>query len=452
MDHGSGMPPLRRRAAARLAIGLALAAGACAEPPAPGPNIVLVVADTLRRDHLSLYGYRRETSPHLDAFAADATVFENAIAQSPSTKPSIASLFTSTYPSQHRIVHNADSLPASHVTLAEVLRRHGYATGAFLENPVLDERFGFRQGFDTWVLDDRRSSDRLTAEPMDQLDAAIAEWLRRHQRDRCFLYVHYIDPHNPYTPPEAFQGRYHRGPYDREFGLKVGSKVAFRTLPEAIARYDEEILYIDARFGALLREIEALGVADDTLVAFLSDHGEGFNEHGLVFHSSSVYAELINIPLVVRYPKALPPGRVAEFVQHVDLFPTLLDVAGIPRDGLSLEGESLLERLARSRRGEGEPLILSEHLREGWGTPQRSVIKGRWKLVHHLESNAYELFDTRRDPGDTRNLLGRDDRLAELLRAELAERLAALGPGVEPERAEIDPALRERLESLGYVE
>ncbi len=418
-----------------------------------GPNLLIVLSDTLRRDHLGHYGYRRDTSPQLDRLARESRVFLNAFAQAPSTKPSVASLFTSRYPSQHGTLYNRSSLSRRHFTLAEILRQRGYRTAGFYENPVVSEVFGFAQGFASWTADDRRY--RATSQAMEPFDEAIDAWIERDARTPFFLYVHYIDPHSPYRAPAGFD-RFFDPDYDGDVDgdLSPWADVTrFREDPRALEHlaslYDDEIRYVDSRFGRLIGTLRRLGRLDDTVVVFLSDHGEAFMEHGHLFHSQSVYAELIDIPLLVRYPGALPPGEDRRPVSHVDLLPTLLGLLDVDNGPAVPAGRDLLREVAAEQ---ARDLVLVEHLRgHGWGRRQRALIRGPWKLVHSLDEDRFELFHRPSDPGDHRDLARDRADVARELIAELLRREATLEADHAAGTVDLDARTREKLRSLGYV-
>lgn len=420
--------------------------GSPGAPAARGPNVLVVLADTLRRDHLSVYGHSRETSPRLAAFAEEAAVFERAFAQAPSTKPSVASLFTSRFPSQHRALHNEDALDPSLTTLAEVLQRAGYRTAGFVENPIVGAEFGYARGFEHWRLDARRHRirDRDPGARMQDLDGAIGIWLRSQRQRSFFLYVHYIDPHTPYEAPDAYRGLFD-GHGDAALALRRVGDAPHGDEHVARARYDEEIRYVDDRFARLVATLRELGLLDSTVTIFLSDHGEGFGEHGYVHHSHSVYSDLIDVPLLIRYPARLANGRHTRLAQHVDLAPTILDLAGVAASGLGFEGASLLAPPA------ADASVVVEHLRDDRGEPQRAVIRGRFKLVHHVEADRYELFDIESDPGDRRDLLHiAEPALLAELKGVLERHLAREGLPQAP-RVEVPEATRRSLEALGYL-
>jgi arylsulfatase A-like enzyme len=445
--------------AARITVGTALALTwfSCSTEPLPRPsglrpNVMMVVVDTLRRDHLGAYGYRREVSPHIDAFAESAVVFDRAYAQSPSTKPSIASLFTSTLPTDHGTIFNEHALPQHYVTVAEVFQAAGYETAGFGENPIVRSDFDFDQGFDEYETQSNRHSSRNDG-PNDEFDRSVHDWLGDHAHEEFFLMVHFVDPHSPYWAPEPFRGRFSTTDGPAGQGLNVLSS-NLSDVDEAIAKYDEEILYIDQRFGGLLDRLEALEIGDDTIVVVLSDHGEAFGEHGQFHHSHSVYSELINIPLLISQNAQMKPGRRPEPVQHMDLFPTLIDLTGISMAALSLGEVQTLQgaSLVDSKRDELDQRgVISEHLRVGWGKRMRSVVSGQLKFIEYLDSDRVEVFNAALDPSDT---VDRRDATPLEVRHQLHALLPPLN-GVDPEMAnpgiDIDPGLKEELRMLGYL-
>jgi len=415
----------------------------------PKPNVVIVISDALRRDHLGCYGYPRNTTPYLDSLSKRATVYKNAFAQAPSTKPSIASLFTSRYPSQHRAIYNRDALDPGYLTLAEILKDHEYRTAGFIENPKISKRFMYDQGFDIWELDDRRH--KPTPEAMEEFDQKIFNWLEGNAEAPVFLYIHYIDPHIPYDPPEGFRDVFDPDYNGNVVGTFVGVRALMRNrdpsdLAHVIALYDEEIRYIDSRMKKLTDKLKQLKLWKDTLLIFTSDHGEGFFDHHSLFtHSNSVYAEEINIPLIVYYPRLFPPQRDERYVQHIDIFPTLMHILGIDAAALSLEGNDILSPADRDN------AVISEHLREG-RRKQRCLISGGWKLVQLINYDQFRLYNLVEDPTDSKDVAAKNSGTVDRLKARLTDWLADVRGTATPPQVELDDDMIDKLKSLGYLQ
>lgn len=506
-------PPSRcARAAARLLAGglllggLACSGGSgdparplprCDEVPwrAPRPDlpVVLVVDDTLRRDRLGAYGGPAET-PRFDAFAADAWLFEEAWSQAPWTKPSVATLFTALYPSQHGVLSHplapdpavgkegqggreSDALPEGLVTLAEVFREAGYRTGAFVANPWMERRFGFAQGFE--VYDD---SSARWGRGGEAVNRAAADWLDGLPADAPFLlYVHYIDTHRPYPalrweevvaggeellrdarplPPAA--RREIREQVRFEAGAPPAAELVEPTRALLERAYDRGVERFDALLGALLDGLAARGLGERAVVVVTSDHGEALFERGWGNHGRGLFEEEIAVPLAVRVPGE-GSGRVRCPVGLLDLMPSLCGLLWLPcPEGLA--GRSFLA-------GEGAEDAPGRYLvAEGVaGKPGNRAVRSRTlKLLHQPDgapldgpspggegSDAFSLYDLERDPAERRDLLEDGGEPARRWRAALEaglERAVPPPPGVAGERAPVDPALEERLRELGYIE
>jgi arylsulfatase A-like enzyme len=282
------------------------------------PLVIVYLVDTLRRDHLSLYGYGRRTSPQLDGFASDAVVFERAVASSSWTIPSVASLFTSLLPDAHGALQLQAPLPPAVHTLAERLAESGFATGAVVANPLILVSRGFDQGFTCFEGLRGRKKRRLsrTVPAARVVDTAL-RFLDSHRGLPSFLYVHAFDPHFPYQPPP---------PFDHLFEPPTPSE-----RDQAVALYDGEIAYGDREFGRFVRELKAKGLYDRALLVFASDHGEEFLDHGDWRHGGSLFDELVRVPLVVKYPGGSHAGRRVDLqVQLLDVFPTVLEALSLP--------------------------------------------------------------------------------------------------------------------------
>jgi arylsulfatase A-like enzyme len=399
------------------------------------PNLLMITIDTLRADHLGTYGWRRPTSPNLDAFAAKSVVFEQAQSSSSWTLPSLASLMTSLLPSTHHCETDSAILCPSYTTLAEMLRDAGYDTSIVASHYFLNAGHGLQQGFtriDTRILQDDLSitSPKVTDRGIDWLtDKAGA-----NDGVPWFLWLHYFDPHGPYLPHE-------------------GISEAFGTEKD-IDLYDGEIAFTDQHLGRLFETFERLGFAQDTIVVVVADHGEEFMEHGERTHGYDLHEETVHVPLIVRVP-GLAPRRVSSTVPTVDVLPTLLELCGL-KAGVDIEGRSLTEILRGDPGADADRDAPSE-VRWKFGYDIISIRRGPWKYIDQKKPDVRSkmLFDHASDPKETANLhdsqSGVVTELRSTLRARL-ERARALGSGYERcEFGGMTPTERAALRNLGYT-
>jgi arylsulfatase len=457
--------------------------GAGDAPPARG--VVFVLIDALRASHLGAYGYQRPTSPHIDAVAAEGTLFENALTTAPWTLPAMGSVWTGLYPSVHGATKRSNEaalatspaafrpmsvLDASRTTLAEMLHREGIATAAFVDGVYGGALFGFARGFDRFV-EEGPTGARMNVE------AALA-WLDEARPSRFFVYLHLVDVHSPYLPtqiPAASPGRpgddgaaallrqeqqrFRQFDFDPGYGGTVdGSQPSLARLraaepaPDArdvehlIALYDRGIAYTDYWIGQLVAGLRRRGLLDHTLLMITADHGEEFFDHGALEHGVNQYDEVMKVPLIVRQAPTAA-RRVTQQASLLDVTPTVLAFFGLQIPS-GLHGISLLPALA------GDPLpdriLFSEADQSGRVKAMRS---NSFKFIRHGARR--ELYDLRVDARETQNLCppgeaGACDDFAGMMEqweAEMARR-AALGP--TPPEAAIDPGTRERLRALGY--
>ncbi|MGH0038184.1 MAG: sulfatase-like hydrolase/transferase [Myxococcota bacterium] len=423
------------------------------------PDIVLYVVDTLRRDQLGSYGGPAGLTPSLDRFAADALVFERALAQSSWTRTSMGSLVTGLAPGRHGANDTADRLSEDLVTLAERLLAQGYETAGFTANPLVDQTFGFDQGFLEFQAVAGESDYLARSELVHE--RALA-WLDARPGSRpFFLYLHTMDPHEPYDPPPAQRARWARPGTPAEVGqvpwLQRLREGAIEPSPETRDRvrslYAGEVAANDARFGQWWAAMAARGLAGGALWIVVSDHGEAFHEHGHFGHRHGLYDELLQVPMIWRLPGGARAGeRSRRLAQHLDIVPSVLDALDIePPPGLP--GRSLLEGPSSEAAGPGAERGALAVLRTGpldW----TSFSDGRWKLIRTRRDGrdpVLELYDLASDPGERTDLAARrPGKVAELLaRIEAADREAA---GAAAPSVEMDASLRRRLEALGYAE
>lgn len=426
-------------------------AGSTPAPPPHRPNVLVYLIDALRPDRLGCYGSRRGLSPRIDAFAAGALVFEQAVAQATWTRPAVASVMTGLTPLQHGVRTLDDRLPAAAATLAERLRAAGYATAAFSTNAHVTAETGFAQGFAHFDYEpEDTGSVALNRRVLAWLDGARV----RPGGPPFFAYVHALDPHAPYDPPPDLRQRIASGlPPEagsheavvRAYGARGAERA--RRVADLVRLYDGEVAANDRSFGALLDALAARRLLDGTVVILLADHGEEFDEHRALGHANNLYSETLRIPLIVRLPDETRGRRVRRLAQQIDIFPTVLAQAGLtlPR---RLAGIDLTAAPPAGERPAFSHLSYSD--RAG-----ASVVLGDWKLIQPLTpafGRRAQLF--RRDGGvwrETVDLAGRSPVRAAHLAAFLrAERLAARR-GLAAERAVVDPAARRALEALGYL-
>ncbi len=407
----------------------------------PRPLVIVYLVDTLRADHLPLYGYERETAPHLTAFARDAVVFDQAIASSSWTKPSVASLFTSLLPREHGCVQFYTPLDERHTTLAERLRDHGYATGAIVANSLVQARkMSFDQGFSYFASP---ASPHGAAEVVD---GALA-FLDARKGQPAFLYLHTMDAHTPYKPPPPFDAAFRAAGEPAKPAAEPSDYREPRDLARIVAQYDGAVAYGDREFGRLLSGLRQRGLYDGALIVFLSDHGEEFLDHGGWVHGHTLYDELVRVPLVVKYPGQRNAGRrVARQVQLVDVLPTVLKSQGLaPAAGIV--GRPLDESFDAA--GPERVAYFETKYREHVAYGARA--NGAKFVRHVYPESAERVFDLRRDPGETRGLpAGSSEAAAPLKQA--AESSVSLAAFRHRLRASGGARYELRLRTAGWLE
>ncbi len=462
-------------------------------PPADGPPVIVLLADTLRRDHLQCYGYPKATSPAIDRFARDAIQFVRSSTGGCRTVPSTATLFTGNYPSAHGVMRAENAIRSSMKTLAERFRDGGYRTAAFISNPYLRPGTGFSRGFDHRMpsrlpgLISRRKTalERIAfrlarydlTPPAKRAIPAALRWLERSSARPPFVYIHLMEPHSPYHPPRPFRlaflppgtkKLYHDPPripaehdgkewlswaeYDPPGGIDSDRDEVMTAL------YDGEIRNLDAWLGLFFHQLKETGIYDRAVIVFLSDHGEEFADHGGYFHGRSLYAEMTGMPLILRLPGGRRSGTLSALPLHtVDLLPTLVSLAGIGRSERVQGRDRSGEILDSSPGGAGETAPLHAFLEE-----PPFLYSLRWDGFKVIEKNVagrrtMTLFDEAADPGERNDLASvRPDTLAlldSLLERMKANVLQGAGSGEEEEEATApDPETRRLLKSLGYTD
>jgi arylsulfatase A-like enzyme len=411
-------------------------------------NVLFILVDTLRADRLSAYGYERDTSPNLKALAETGIRFARHVSQSSWTKCSMASLWTSVYPARNGVLRAHHVVPPEARMPAEIFREEGLRTAGIWRNGWIAANFGFSQGFEVYQTPPptplprgkRREHPnlRLAGSDADILHSALA-FLRAHGHERWFLYVHLMDVHQ-YVSSE--------------------DEAIFGTTYSDI--YDNSILWVDRLVGQLVKELEDRRLRERTLVVFASDHGEAFGEHGGEGHARNVYGEVTETPWILSFPFRIDPGIVVnERSENVDLWPTVLELVGLPPLP-DVDGRSLVPAIAAATRGEGTQAdddLAFAQIDQAWGQttrrpqPQVAVNKGRWRLIYpqaHPEGLA--LYDKTLDPREQRNLVDANPQVAEQLVAIADTYLENREPpwGGEAPTIELDELQLEQLRALGY--
>ncbi|MBN1827095.1 MAG: sulfatase-like hydrolase/transferase [Candidatus Eisenbacteria bacterium] len=426
----------------------------------PRPNVLLLVTDATRADHLSVYGYDRDTTPFLREMPSIR--FTNMVSTGSHTIVTTPCILASCYPSEHGIRGYSDVLSDRFTLISEYLKGAGYATYAYATNPHIRPGVGFGQGFDTFGHD---PGWRNT--PAGMVNDKFLEWLDNQTVRPFFAFHFYVDPHNPYLSPPEFQRlfdpEWESGPVS-DWKHELGEPEP-RTLFNLLAQYDGSIAYWDAELRRLVGELERRGEYRNTLLVYTSDHGEEFWEHGEWGHQRTLFEESIHVPLILSIPSPVrfpPLGRtsrtVEEVASSVDIVPTILDIVRIEPDG-NVRGSSLLRLALGGRESGPERRAYCEEILNQYGPydmrglrskDRKYVMTFTYEGARDLDDGFYDLL---RDPEETRNAI-RD--LAEEA-AEHRKMLAALVreiSGRAPARVdtvEIDPATREGLRALGYL-
>jgi arylsulfatase A-like enzyme len=466
----------------------------------PPQGVILVQLDTLRTDHLDVYGYERPTAPNLRRLAEEGALFRHAVTQTSWTKAATPSVLASLYPSTHGVHQIPDRLPASATTIAEVYRQAGYATVSFSSVAFTGQLTNLHQGFEELHESEStvgRAGPRGSKTAREYVDRLV-DWLDDHHDVPFFVYLHFFDPHSPYEPNRPFDTMWAdpngRDEYLRQ--LEVLKKVvadgflAQRGMatreelqkagidPEAFIRYskdwyDGSIRGMDTEIGRLVERLSNLGLADRTAIAFYADHGEEFHDHGRMWHGQSVYGEMIRVPLIFWAPGRVAKGlKIEEPAQLIDVMPTLLDLSGL-RSPETAQGQSLRSLLVAGGAGgqvaagggfQKRPVIAEKHpLGTGTDFPNvaesYAIMDGGFKLIHNVVrpegKPEFELFDFYKDPLDQRNIAAENPevvgRLTKLL---FSFRQMAGKARLKSDDEATKGMTREQLEhlrSLGYV-
>jgi arylsulfatase A-like enzyme len=433
-------------------------------------TVVLISIDTLRADAVSFMGCEAPTSPFLDSLAASGVIFDRAYSTSSWTVPAMASIFTSRHPSSHGVVRGEiiggktkevwrqTSLSPELPNLAEIFRGAGYRTVGVAANRHLQAGTGFELGFDHYYgYAGFLNAEDLNATLQKTMAEAFGEdWRKTWKNEKTFLWIHYFDPHHPYLPRkpwiEAFDPEFRTRPELFPWRLKAPElNAAFsaedtETIRRLRALYHSEVRYADEQLRSIYTE---LGLDENALVVFVSDHGEEFGERGKIGHRWTLNEELVHVPMFVSWPARLPRGkRVGDVVSIVDILPTMAELASLEVPG-GVEGQSLVKHIDGASRLSGGVAYLELHPPN---PALRALVSDRWKLVL-ASHNRVELYDLRSDPGERKDVAAEHKEMADLLEARFNDWFGSLP---EPPEAEDfssrDQKDIEKLRALGYVD
>jgi arylsulfatase len=425
------------------------------------PNVVLITIDTLRDDHLGCLGHSARTSPNLDAFAREAALFASCVSAAPATVPSIVSLITSRYPSYHSVgtVNGWRAMSLDEPTLAFALAQNGYRTAAFVGNYLLRRKAKLYRGFQ--VYDDTFNSAELVRglpeRTADRTTAYAENWIQTLGSEPFFLWVHYQDPHGPYTPPDSYREQFPPVTVAEDpASLPVTSNYGYGGIPEYQyldgkmspaeyrALYQAEIAFTDEMIGRLIERLKAGGLWENSVVILTADHGEALGEHGFWFcHGQNVMEELIHVPLIVRVPGADQGRRIDELVSLVDVVPTVLDAAGLP-DVLECSGLSLLPLI------NGSASLLAREYVVAEDDYQHVCIRGRrTKYITGPEEEF--LFDLIADSRELINIIDDQPEFIAELRM-ITDGYSENAVTVRDDEMKQSADELRKLKSLGYVE
>lgn len=422
-------------------------------------NIVLITIDALRQDHLSCYGYDRNTSPNIDRIAEKGIIFQNAVAPSSWTAPSMVSLFTSVYPVNHEVLHGIggkwnpkkqEVFSAELTTLTEILRNHGYTTFGVASNLHLSRKLGFGRGFDYFEC-----LSFLAASPVNKV---VYGWEKAIKKsNKFFLWVHYIDPHSPYIARTPWIDHYTSRTVTQKlnFPKKTFSQIKqlipqFRTDPHMlsnlVALYDSEIHYVDFHLGELIGKFD---LDENTLIIITSDHGEEFLDHGQLGHGNNLYRETINVPLIVKLPYSSEKKTVEKYVNLIDIMPTILESIDAKLPGQSL-GKSFWENKGAVLKNSTSHYNFSELDTENI---VKAIITPEWKYIYDYKNKKEQLYDVTLDPIEQNNLSDERREQCNTLNKKLSSWVSQskkYPPGEKP--IELSPREEEKLKTLGYID
>ncbi len=450
--------------------------------------VILITIDTVRADHLGVYGYKKETSPNIDGFARDGVLWENAIVQVPLTRPSHFTILSGRYPSSHGLLDNFSATPENIPLLSDMLGEKGNKTAAFVSAAVLNSSFNTRLGFQMYsdrienvVFDNSfllvfalrkiEALGRIKAEnSARETNEKVFTWLKENKENHFFMWVHYFDPHTPYNPAPAFRKMFTDSDYDiekyysyeweKENYDSVQKKVHIdkKIADYAVALYDAEIRTLDEELGRLFSELKGLKLYEDSLIILTADHGESF-EHGYYFdHGDRLYDGLIRVPLIIKFPGGKWQGKTIETqVSSIDIAPTILEYLSLNHSE-KMDGKSMISQVSNNEIDSQAETNYAFSL-----TPYQaffyykakelqSVRSNKWKYIYDVRTRETELYDLDSDPEEQNNFASSRPDILQEFNSELTKVTNSMSKGGGRSKTiEIDSTTKDQLKSLGYI-
>ena len=453
-------------------------------------NLIFIVIDSLRSDHLGILGYKRDTSPNIDKLARDGVLFSSSIPTSPRTSPSVGSILTGIYPHSHGLrlegknkskfesINVIDQLNKNTATIQEILKSHGYVT---IGNDIEMDNTGIEKGFDKFNLLQWRIINKIKRiakktvkwnyeiNPAETLTDFAIKQINNLKNKKFFLYLHYVGLHWPYTPPkpydEMFDSDYKGNHTFNEVNGKInrGDLIFNNSLPKeeiehAIAHYDGAIRFVDYQIGRLISHLDSINLRENTLIVLTADHGECFGEHGVYFdHGEHLYEEAIKVPLILQYNKS-PKKKIDTQAQSIDIMPTILEILGIEMIE-NIEGNSLIPLIKENKKtreytfAESGMSFFKEDKRRYIGGIKgkwRMIRTDEWKLIYipHPQKHIFELYNLKEDPKETKNLIEKKPEIAGKLKEELFKWMKDTD---STEEINLTEKSKETLRKLGYM-
>jgi choline-sulfatase len=423
-----------------------------------GVNVILVIIDALRPDHLGCYGYFRNTSPNIDALSKKSLVFKNAYSAAPWTRSAIASIISSKLPIEHMIYseHKNERLGDEFLTIQEFFNEKKYITAAIYANPHLD--LGLVQNF-SYI-------DYKGVQLADLIYSKAINWLKNNSDKKFFLLIHSIDPHDPYHFHEAYNFTCKDSKYRRLQPFfpprRDGSGITCENreniihlnkeqLSEMEANYDGEIAFTDHHFGRLISYLKQSKLYEKTIIIITADHGEEFLDHGGYWHGCTLYNELIKVPLIIYLP-GVNQKLFEQKVSTIDIFPTLVDLFDRDSyDAYNLTGQSLLPLVENNKKWREKPILSATGFR---GLLKYSLIVGDYKIIRYADGDVIGLYNLKNDPNESENLMKSDSKTLKFLNGLLLLKLITGDKETKYHTeigSELDEETLEDLKSLGYI-